>query len=516
MDGAQAFLHRDGSNLEWGGKNVPLPDWIDWQRIVDIAERLGAHKDMFRTDIFVGVPSDSPALRQGTSQEERLAAVRYVVSENEIHPTEYFHVRNTTEILEEGARLWLAGYQMLKDRIRIIPNDEVPKEFVEKGMLPSIVKVPAFKVAGIDLAQYENDGHSSGAEQSPSEEPFQLFKDFDLSEHLVGNETWVDLLRYRRDAKWPGLAFYVDKIARRRWLASHGFDVPTPYFLKYATELATSTTDDPTNEILGLLPRDKDFCAKPTHLSCSGGVWLTKKVGNTTYIGNGKALMQEDQKFSNYNIARDLADNLKRVMKICGSKNKESIALQTVKAGIMAEERFTAWEGADDRGGMEFKVHTIWGRVWLVYWRAGTDGVQSFFNRDGSHLLWEGKNEPLPDWIDWGKLISIAERLGSNKDMFRTDIFVGVPSNSPALRKNATVEERLACVRYVVSETEIHPTPIRGTERVFDEGGRLWLAGYKIGNYKIIEDSEVPAEFLETGRISEKQMDGSNSIQAQE
>ena len=79
----------------------------------------------------------------------------------------------------------------------------------------------------------------------------------------------------------------------------------------------------------------------------------------------------------------------------------------------------------------------------------------------------------------------MAEELGKHKDMFRTDIFVGLSS------------ERSTEPLYVVSETEIHPTPIRGTERVFNEGGRLWLAGYKIGNFKVIPDTEVPAEFLE-------------------
>ena len=105
-------------------------------------------------------------------------------------------------------------------------------------------------------------------------------------------------------------------------------------------------------------------------------------------------------------------------------------------------------------------------------------------------MYWEGKNEPLPDWVDWDRIIAIAERLGRHKDMFRTDIFVGVSS------------DRAATPLYVVSETEIHPTPIRGTERVFDEGGRLWLAGYQKGNYKVIPDNEIPAEFLQSGMVT--------------
>ena len=117
---------------------------------------------------------------------------------------------------------------------------------------------------------------------------------------------------------------------------------------------------------------------------------MMKTVGNTTYVGNGKKSMEPVKNFSSSSIAKDLVKNLDTVMTVCGSR-PESVALQNVKPGVMIEERFKSAEAQDNRGAMEFKVHTIWGKAWLVYWRAGVDGVNGFFNRDGSHLNWEGK-----------------------------------------------------------------------------------------------------------------------------
>ena len=64
--------------------------------------------------------------------------------------------------------------------------------------------------------------------------------------------------------------------------------------------------------------------------------------------------------------------------------------------------------------------------------------------------------------------------MGQHKDMFRTDIFVGrsVPNHGNSYNDDT------AAIRYVISETEVHPTPLRGFETVFEEAGRLWLAGY--------------------------------------
>ena len=149
----------------------------------------------------------------------------------------------------------------------------------------------------------------------------------------------------------------------------------------------------------------------------------------------------------------------------------------------------------------------------------GVDGVQALLYRNGTNLIYnppmkqkkqkKDKNKSnsnstiptqqhpsttlsppivtkLPKWIDWERVIEIGEKLGRNKDMFRTDIFVGVTASSsssatsPATSTSTSTKSNSNKnrIRYVVSETEIHPTPLRGYEIIFNEAGRLWLAGY--------------------------------------
>ena len=131
----------------------------------------------------------------------------------------------------------------------------------------------------------------------------------------------------------------------------------------------------------------------------------------------------------------------------------------------------------------------------------------------------------LPKWIDWERVIEIGEKLGRNKDMFRTDIFVGVTASSSsatsatsASTKSYDNHNKSNRIRYVVSETEIHPTPLRGYEIIFNEAGRLWLAGYYYYynananinnaqqqqqqktnkfNIKVIQNNEVPYGFYQ-------------------
>jgi hypothetical protein len=140
---------------------------------------------------------------------------------------------------------------------------------------------------------------------------------------------------------------------------------------------------------------------------------------------------------------------------------------------------------------------------------SGLDGVQALLYRNGTNLIYDppikqkkkekkdkNKNNStttattttstqsptptivtkLPKWVDWERVIEIGEKLGRNKDMFRTDIFVGVTASSSAAAATKPI------IRYVVSETEIHPTPLRGYEIIFNEAGRLWLAGYYYNN----------------------------------
>ena len=438
----------------------------------------------------------------------------------------------------------------------------------------------SFVVAGgIDLAGFGLDNDPWRRGQSPlssssRDSTFELFEDFDLSRNIQGNETWIELLEYRRDATHPSLSFYVDKVAFKRWLVVSYPDLEIDgiesYLLKYASELEqeaelknsqktlnyTPKENILVQELLRSLPTDVDYAAKPTHLSCSGGVWLVHKdkATNTTYVGNGKKKMKawsannnikSNNKSTNSDerkeIAQDLSSNLQKVQEKCGRSVVESYALRHVRPGIVVEERFTQPttlnlnenenndiddnENSDEsflKGGMEFKVFTIWGRAWVTVWRPGTDGVKALFCRNGTNLIFDPpikKNQKstasstseslstLPDWLDWNKVISIAEKLGRHKDMFRTDVFVGVSSGRNSKET----------IRYVVSETEIHPTPLRGFETVFEEAGRLWLAGYYYlfsekkeqrrgygdqrghvsPNFRVVPNTEVPRSFYQ-------------------
>jgi hypothetical protein len=442
--------------------------------------------------------------------------------------------------------------------------DATPKFQRTKYTFDSFVVAGGIDLAGFGLDERADRGGFETPQQLQPQFSFQLFEDFDLSQSLKGNETWIELLEYRRDATHPSLSFYVDKVAFKRWLITSYADLkiegPKSFLLKYASELhreaefvqssqrlvgaaqsTTSTEAIVAQELLKWLPTDLDYAAKPTHLSCSGGVWLVHNdlQTNTTYVGNGKKKMKAFVQTGDHKktdggsspfdlrnqITEDLSKNLEKVQEKCGSTVLESYALRHVRPGIVVEERFTqpngraAEEGTthdkninddDDeallKGGMEFKVFTIWGRAWLTVWRPGTDGVKALFFRNGTSLVFEPpvkKNKsksktssssnpkvavntttttlrheipPLPEWIDWDRVISIGETLGRHKDMFRTDIFVGVATASNHWSSNS--ETSSGQVRYVVSETEIHPTPLRGFEAVFEEAGRLWLAGY--------------------------------------
>ena len=433
--------------------------------------------------------------------------------------------------------------------------------------------------------------------------PYELFEDFDLSSQLLGNETWLELIGYRRDANYTTLSFYVDKVARKRWLAQQSKTINNgegksgqndnndesnrnkngnaldglllePFVLKYGSELLNVGTTKKQNgdedkndegnvghqkqslsssllplpffssaqrkeeqqrqallQLLGPIAK-KDYVAKPTHLSCAGGVWLTKVINETIYyVGNGKQPMSPYANFTIDVIATDLAKQLQKVQTSCGRSVKESIALQRVQPGIVIEERFTTSVSSlssksttatnnndnengndiiDRTGGTEFKVFTIWGRMFLGIWRPGMDGAVGLYRRDGTNINWSGRNDPpLPGWISWDKVVSIAERSGANKDMFRTDIFVGVASSfssSSLITSDTTNNNNNNNIRYVISESEIHPTEIfhyKKMKKILDEGSRLWLAGYINGNYRVVPNSEVPSIFVEQGMLPE-------------
>jgi hypothetical protein len=86
------------------------------------------------------------------------------------------------------------------------------------------------------------------------------------------------------------------------------------------------------------------------------------------------------------------------------------------------------------------------------------------------------------------------------------DIFVGVPASvNKALGDGATQGERLKHLEIAISESAYLPaTPFFDKVGLPEEAARLWIAGYKIGNYRVVPNTEVPEEFKRTGRLSEQ------------
>ena len=175
----------------------------------------------------------------------------------------------------------------------------------------------------------------------------------------------------------------------------------------------------------------------------------------------------------------------------------ESWALKNVQPGLVVEERWCS-HTEPNAPPHEFNMFTIWGRVWVGQWNHVEREHRycyGFIHRNGtmSYGGFHPVDYKLPDWLPWKQLVTIAEQLGAHKDMFRTDIFVGRPcSADPA-----------APLQIAVSESEIFPTTIFGHDELSDEGARLWIAGYMLGIFEVLENTEVPLEFLNEGRLGE-------------
>lgn len=55
-----------------------------------------------------------------------------------------------------------------------------------------------YKVAGVNLGTYNLIGIEEDKDSKSGEEPFELFQDFDISDKIIGNENWKDMIEYRR------------------------------------------------------------------------------------------------------------------------------------------------------------------------------------------------------------------------------------------------------------------------------------------------------------------------------
>jgi hypothetical protein len=134
-----------------------------------------------------------------------------------------------------------------------------PEEF-EDDIVEEQFFLSDFVVAGSNLANY-----------GVSHPKFELFDDFNIGMFLRGDESWKDLLNIRRTLQRPSLSWYVDKVARKRWLQEKGYPQPKVYWMKYKSEIGGSTKEEQAVEIAKNLPTKHGFCAKPTHMSMTMG-----------------------------------------------------------------------------------------------------------------------------------------------------------------------------------------------------------------------------------------------------
>jgi hypothetical protein len=351
-----------------------------------------------------------------------------------------------------------------------------------------------FMVAGVNLGLYRNDATNNNSHQTSAhspyhslQDPFLLFDDFDISDWIRGDEGWVEMISYRKKMKRPSLSWNYDKVALKRWLSEHGYPQPKQYFLMYKDELVTAsgTKEEEAAVILQNLPKAHGYCAKPSHMSMTMGNWLVDlnpNLGEVKFTTVGSRL-SFDKPFDPAECADSLAEALQRQ-----AVDMESWALQMVRPGIVVEELFSNHEDRD-LPPHEFKIFVIWGRVYMAQWvfvhQDSLEYVMGNFYRNGTQAPGCVQVGPIPEWVPWKELLRLAEDLAGNKDMLRVDIFVGVPRYS----SNDT------SVRVAFSEFSFHPTTMFCTPFIADEMARLWVAGYKIGNFKAVPNTQVPEYF---------------------
>jgi hypothetical protein len=358
-----------------------------------------------------------------------------------------------------------------------------------------------FEVGGVNLALYKQGKQAEQTKASPEAEPFELYDDFNIADQITGDESWDDLTAYRRVLERPSLSFYIDKVARKRWLPTVGFSQPRVFSLKYVHELTESgNAEDERNAIMDLLPIKADYAAKPTHTSTSKGVWLVKQNtedGITRFSNHDSShIVGTSFEGEREHLVRGLSEFLHR-----DPDDDESIpdqwTMRNVNPGMVIEELFTDVTN-EYAPPLEFCIFTIWGKVWVAQMHDIATDRWSFVDPNG--IMLANQVGSIPDWLDFSELVKIAEKLGANKDMFRTDIFVGVPAG--AVRVGASREERIAAVQIAVNECAMYPTTSFVDDAICEEGARLWIAGYKMGNYRVVPNTEVPPSFLETGSFA--------------
>jgi hypothetical protein len=368
-------------------------------------------------------------------------------------------------------------------------------------------------------------------EEAQTLEPYKLYSNFDISHLIRPGMSWYELLDIRQQLRRPTLSFYVDKRQYKARMTELGIDIPQIYHVQNADPAADEATfESITQSLENLLAVQKDYVAKPTHLSCSDQVYVVKNGLNI--YSKLHAPVQP----------RLVAANMTMALRTRSSVWGESWALHHVPPGILIEERISAG-GDDDTAALEFKTIVIWGRVWASEVKRGTDTLQ-ILGRDGRGLQGEGQHPDLAQ-VEWARVRSLAERLAVHTDCFRVDIFVAEAlasrrSGLTALDETRAEEEeeeeeeekeeqhhqhhqhhqqqpeRARISRYLVSEVEIFMTQ---SLPLFKQAAALWLEGYSRrielipngdirGPYASMQDPEREQERSHFATLRDREAEG--------
>jgi len=369
-------------------------------------------------------------------------------------------------------------------------------------------------------------------EEAQTLEPYKLYSNFDISHLIRPGMSWYELLDIRQQLRRPTLSFYVDKRQYKARMTELGIDIPQIYHVQNADPAADEATfESITQSLENLLAVQKDYVAKPTHLSCSDQVYVVKNGLNI--YSKLHAPVQP----------RLVAANMTMALRTRSSVWGESWALHHVPPGILIEERISAG-GDDDTAALEFKTIVIWGRVWASEVKRGTDTLQ-ILGRDGRGLQGEEQHPDLAQ-VEWARVRSLAERLAVHTDCFRVDIFVAEAlasrrSGLTALDETRAEEEeeeeekeeqqhqhhqhhqhhqqqpeRARISRYLVSEVEIFMTQ---SLPLFKQAAALWLEGYSRrielipngdirGPYASMQDPEREEERSHFATLRDREAEG--------
>jgi len=385
-----------------------------------------------------------------------------------------------------------------------------------------------FVVNGVNLADYgfEHELHKKLDHSLPyaqprativMDKPYKLYSSFNIGDMIEGTEDWFKLFEYHGVyLKTRDLIFYNDKIAFKRFMEAvhiphtknHALKywhelIPMQYQMQDSSSQLTKKSDrkgEVTEAIKSMLPRNTNFVAKPSHSSSSTGVWMVQYNETSGKSALGYERVEEfDETALNENQLQDIATKLNDIL--YDKAHTDSWSLLNVKPGIMVEDRFTAFD-SDSKPALEFKTYTIWGRVFLAYWKRGSERPGLVW-RNGTVMKqfkeYHEEYSELPDWFDWSRVVEVAERMGRNKDLMRIDIFVGVPAGS--IDHELTLEEKRQKIQYVVNEIDHRPKNYFQSD-IHNEGKRLWIAGYKMGLPTVVPNDEIPEAFMQKGYLS--------------